>query len=69
MGRDFHSSELLSVKELGEALRRNDRYVYAMKQRGFLMPSGLATLTEARAWLIRNPPPRSRKYDRVRLRQ
>jgi hypothetical protein len=55
---------LLSGKELAAALGRARTYVSAMKRRGFLMPGGRATLAEARAWLIRNPPPRARQgYD------
>ncbi len=53
-------NQLLSIKELADALRRNRRYITAMRARGFAMPGGLATLGEARAWLARNPPPRAR---------
>jgi hypothetical protein len=51
---------LLSCKELAEALRRHVRYVYAMRAKGFVMPGGSATLTEAREWLAKNPCPKSR---------
>jgi hypothetical protein len=50
----------LCVKELAAALGRHRNYVGWMKRRGFLMPGNLATLAEARAWLARNPAPRSR---------
>lgn len=56
---DHH--QLLTMKELGAALRRPRSYIQAMKSRGFKMPGGQATLNEARAWLARNPPPRSKK--------
>lgn len=52
--------ELLTCKELAERLRRAPSYIYAMRARGFAMPGGRATLAEARAWLIRNPAPKSR---------
>lgn len=52
--------ELLTVKQLASRLGRHRNYVTAMRSRGFIMPGGLATLSEARAWLARNPAPRSR---------
>lgn len=51
---------LLSGKELANALGRERTYISAMKRAGFVMPGGRATLTEARAWLVRNPAPRAR---------
>lgn len=51
---------LLSGKELANALGRERTYITAMKRLGFQMPGGRATLTEARAWLARNPAPRAR---------
>lgn len=54
-------NQLLSTCELAHALNRSERYIYAMKARGFLMPGGRATIKEARAWLARNPSPTSRK--------
>ena len=54
------TERLLTTKELAAALGRNRTYVVAMKRAGFVMPGGLATVTEARAWLVRNPCPRSR---------
>jgi hypothetical protein len=51
---------LLTPKELAYALRKARSYVYAMKRRGFPMPGGTARLSEARAWLVRNPKPRGR---------
>lgn len=53
--------EMKSCKELAAALGRERTYVAAMKRRGFWMPGGRATIAEARAWLARNPPPRSRR--------
>jgi len=52
---------LLTLKELALSLRRSRGYISAMKSRGFIMPGGTATLAEARSWLARNPPPKSRK--------
>lgn len=49
----------LTIKELAAAMRRNRTYVHAMKRNGFVMTDGKATLAEARAWLARNPKPRS----------
>jgi hypothetical protein len=57
--------ELLKPKELAAVLRRNVKFVYAMKARGFAMPGGTATVEEARVWLLENPNPRSRKSSRV----
>jgi len=51
---------LLPIKELAAALGRARSYVAAMKAAGFVMPGGMATVSEARAWLARNPPPKSR---------
>jgi hypothetical protein len=53
--------ELLSIKELAGELGKNRTYIHAMKRHGFQMPGGRATVPEARAWLVRNPPPRSGK--------
>lgn len=50
---------LLRPKELAEALRRDISYVYAMRRRGFRLPGGTATLTEAREWLLLHPHPRA----------
>jgi hypothetical protein len=52
--------DLLTPKELGHELRRNARYVYAMRHAGFPMPGGTATLSEARLWLEVHPYPRRR---------
>lgn len=62
------SEPLLNAKELAALLRKSRSYIFAMKARGFIMPGGTATLTEARVWLSRNPPPRS-KNEAVRLRE
>lgn len=48
-----------SAKELASMMGRHITYVYAMKARGFLMPGGRASLSEARGWLVRNPAPRA----------
>lgn len=57
------SEPLLTAKELALALRRKGAwYVYRMKRDGFIMPGGLATLSDARAWLEKRPSPcRDRK--------
>jgi hypothetical protein len=55
-----HSEPLLTAKELAAALKRNVKYVYAMKACGFLMPGNRATVGMALTWLVRNPAPRSR---------
>ena len=52
-------SVLLSGKQLAAELGRDRRYISYMKRAGFIMPGGLATVEEARAWLARNPSPRS----------
>jgi hypothetical protein len=57
--------ELLTGKQLAAALGRERTYISAMKRRGFEMPGGLATVAEAREWLARNPPPRSRQVFRA----
>ena len=48
------SEPLLNPKELAALLRKSRSYIFAMKSRGFIMPGGTATLTEARVWLSRN---------------
>ena len=53
------SEPLFRPKELASLLRRNVSFVYKMKARGFVMPGGTATLTEAREWLRVNPQPRA----------
>lgn len=55
------NEKLMTVKELADALGRHRNYVTAMNRLGFRMPGGRATLSEARAWLVRNPSPRSRR--------
>lgn len=51
---------LLTCKELAAALKRHVSYVQAMRRRGFKMPGGTATLSEARAFLRRVKWPRAR---------
>jgi hypothetical protein len=53
---------LLRPKELAYALRKAPNYVYAMKMRGFVMAGGVATIREARSWIVRNMGPYSRKW-------
>lgn len=53
-------NDLLTIKELAAALKRSRTYVQAMKRRGFQMPGGVATVAEARKWLVRNSHPRAR---------
>lgn len=55
---------MLQCKELAFALRRHVSFVYAMRWRGFQMPGGVASVAMAQAWLVRNPPPKSRKWHR-----
>jgi hypothetical protein len=50
----------LTVKELADGLRRSIRYVFYMKARGFRMVGGMATLSEALAWIAKNPRPTSK---------
>jgi hypothetical protein len=57
--------KLLTIKELAAAIGRARSYVAAMKSRGFPMPGGTASVSEARAWQARNPPPKSRKVFRT----
>jgi len=57
--------KLLPPGELADALRKSVKYVYAMKARGFLMPGGVASVAEARAWLVRNPSPTARRFRKV----
>lgn len=49
--------ELLRPKELARALKRSANYIYKMRRAGFVMPGGLATLAEARAWLDKHGSP------------
>jgi len=58
----MNTDELLSVKELAVAIKKHPNYIYAARARGFKMPGGLATVTEFRAWLSVNEPPRRRLY-------
>jgi len=57
------TEKLLTASELAYELRRSLKYVYAMRRRGFLMPGGTATVSEARAWLVRNPAPTAKRVD------
>lgn len=61
-----NAHELLTCKELADALRRNVSFVWAMRRRGFRMPGGAATLDEARQWLQANPRPRSGDHGSAR---
>lgn len=53
--------DLLTCKELADALKRHVTYVYAMRRSGFVMVGGLATVRQAMAFLRRNPQPRRRR--------
>lgn len=53
--------KLLSIKELASDLGVSRRFVTYMKAAGFQMPGGRATVSEARGWLARNPPPCSKR--------
>ena len=55
-----HTKDLMTTKELAQALKKSRSYVQAMKRRGFQMPGGVATVDEAREWLRSHPEPRSR---------
>jgi hypothetical protein len=46
---------LLNVNELADALGHHRSYVTDMKNAGFEMPGGRATLEEGRQWLRDNP--------------
>lgn len=48
-------SRRLSPKELAKSLEVSERYVRGMKAKGFRMPGGLATVSEALEWLEENP--------------
>ena len=61
--------EFLNVNGLAQALRRHRNYVTHMKRLGFTMPGGVATVAEARAWLAKNPSPRSRKRHPSNMRE
>lgn len=50
---------LLSIKELASVLNRSVSYIFAMKRQGFIMTGGRARLSEARAFLLGCPKPRS----------
>lgn len=54
------SRHYLTAKELAEALRKHQSYVYAMRRRGFNMRGNIATLDEALNFLESCPHPRSR---------
>ena len=54
------SERLLSVKELADALGRSVRYVFYMKAKGFEMPGGRTTLSEALRFLEKNDHPSGR---------
>jgi hypothetical protein len=56
------ADRLFTVKELAGELKRSRRFVTWMRQRGFQMPGGTATLAEARDWLRANPKPTGRLF-------
>lgn len=47
--------KMLSTIELAHILGRSERYVYAMKERGFEMPGRRSTIQAAIIWLRKNP--------------
>lgn len=59
-------NEFLTAKELAGVLRRSVRYIYRMRERGFAMPGGTATVMEARKWLSEHPRPFSSKSSQFR---
>jgi hypothetical protein len=59
-------TELLTVKELAQRLKRSTRYVYAMTSKGFVMPGMRCTIEDAVVWLRNNPFPRASLKGRVR---
>jgi hypothetical protein len=59
------NNKLLTASELAFELRKSVKYIYAMRKRGFLMPGGVATVAEARAWLVRNPAPTRRNGTKI----
>jgi predicted DNA-binding transcriptional regulator AlpA len=58
------TEQLLDTKALAGALQKSPRYIYAMLAKGFQMPGRVATVSEARKWLARNPAPCSRPKSR-----
>ena len=62
MNQIYRIEPLLNAKELAFVMKKNVSYVYAAKSKGFIMPGGVATLTEFRSWLARNHPPKSKKW-------
>lgn len=51
----MNADDLLRLTELARALRCSRTYVWSMKRRGFTMPGGRATVSEARQWLREHP--------------
>ena len=51
------TEKLQSRKELAAELGRSVRYIASMKARGFQMPGGRATVSQALEWLAKNPTP------------
>lgn len=52
--------KLYTAKELAWELRRSYKFVCLMRKRGFEMPGGTATVSEAREWLRIMPSPCAR---------
>lgn len=52
-----HPMQLLSAKELAEALGRSERYIAHMRRNGFRFIAGRATLSSAVLFLQTNPKP------------
>lgn len=64
MTQSVDDKELLTSKNLADALGRKVRFVYDMRRGGFPMPAGYATLEQAREWLIKNPSPSRYRHRR-----
>jgi hypothetical protein len=62
------TNELLDSKELAKQLKRHVSFVYAMRQRGFQMPGGRASIDEALRWLSNHIAPKSRFWGKSGLK-
>jgi len=51
------SEPLLSVKEVAVAIGHHVSYVYRLRKLGLSMPGGRITLSEVKAFLVKNPVP------------
>lgn len=62
MSELFDPNELHDAKTLAIRLKRHSSFVYAMKQRGFKMPGGRASVNQALRWLSNHIAPKSRLW-------